>query len=217
MNINIDGEIIDETSEFKFLCVIIDNKLSWKNHILYISGKLARGTGVILKARKYLMKETLISLYYFFVYPYLIHCNHVWGLACKTYMNTLFLLQKRIIRIIAGVNRRYHTDPIFKELKLLKCNDINTYLIGRLMHRIYNGDIILLQSYFKKNKEIHRYGTRQIDHYHVPSIRTELDKSALRFHGVFIWNKILNLGMDPVMTEYKFSKSLNNYLLQNIL
>ena len=95
------------------------------------------GTGVNLKARKYLMKGTLISLYYSFVYPYLICCNHVWGLACETYMNTLFLLQKRIIRIIAGVNRS-HIDPIFKQVKLLKCNDINAYIIGRLMLRIYN-------------------------------------------------------------------------------
>ena len=115
------------------LSFLVYNKLSWKDHILYISGKLARGTGVILKARKNLMKETLISLYYSFVYPYLIYCNHVLGLACKTYMNTLFLLQKRMIKIAAGVNRRSHTDPLFKELKLLKCNDINTHLIGRLM------------------------------------------------------------------------------------
>ena len=215
--INIDGETINETAKTKFLGVIIDNKLSWKDHILYISGKLARGTGVLLKVRRYLMKETLISLYYSFVYPYLIYCNHVWGLACKTHMNTLFLLQKRIIRIIAGVNRRSHTDPIFKELKLLKCNDINTYLIGRLMHRIYNGDITLLRSYFKKNKEVHQYGTRQINHYHVPPVKTELGKSALRFHGVVIWNKILNLGMDPVMTDYEFSKSLKNHLLQDML
>ena len=49
------------------------------------------------------------------------------------------------------------------------------------MHLIYNGDIILLQSQFKKNKEIHRYGTRQINHYHVSSVKTELGKSALRF------------------------------------
>ena len=66
MNINIDGEIINETSKTNFLGVIIDNKLSWKARILYIWGKLERGTGVILKARKYLMKETLIRLYYTF-------------------------------------------------------------------------------------------------------------------------------------------------------
>ena len=161
---------------------------------------------MLLKVRKYLIKETLISLYYSFVYPHLDYCNHVWGLARKTHMNTLFLLQKRIIPIIAGVYRRSHTGPIFKELKLLKCNYINTYLIGRLVHRIYNGDISLLQSYVKINKEVHQYGTRQINHHHVPSVKTELDNSALRFHVVVIWNEILNLGMNPVMTEYDFQK-----------
>ena len=51
------------------------------------------------------------------------------------------------------------------------------------MHRIYNGDITLLQSYVKKNKEVHQYGTRPIGHYRVPPVKTELGKSALRFHG----------------------------------
>ena len=49
-----DGESISENSKTKFLGVIIDNKLCWKDHVLYISGKTARGIGVILKARKYL-------------------------------------------------------------------------------------------------------------------------------------------------------------------
>ena len=39
MNINVDGEIINETIKIKFLGVIIDNKLSWKEHILYKTGK----------------------------------------------------------------------------------------------------------------------------------------------------------------------------------
>ena len=92
--INIDGETINDTGKTKFLGVIIDDKLSWKDHILYILGKLTRGTCVLLKVSIYLMKETLISLYYSFVYPwlyirdfvYLIYCNHVWGLACKTHI-----------------------------------------------------------------------------------------------------------------------------------
>ena len=166
---------------------------------------------------KYLLQDSLINVYYSFVYPYLIYCNHVWGTACKTFMQTIVLLQKRVIRIIAGVNRRYHTDPIFNELKLLKCENINTYLTGRLMLKIYNGDIILFQSFFKKNNEVHKYGTRQIDHYHAPSARTNLGKSALRFHGAIIWNKILKLEIDPKMSEYEFAKTLKNYLLHSKL
>ena len=131
-------------------------------------------------------------------------------------MKKLVLLQKRIIRIIAVVSRS-HTDPIFNELKLLKCNDINTYLIGRLMHRIYNGNITLLRSYFKENKDVHQYSTRQTNHYHAPCVKTELGKSALRYHGVLIWSKILNLRMNPEISEYEFSKLLRQYLIPNVL
>ena len=40
INLNIEGESISETVKSKFLGVTIDNKLSWKDHIAYISGKL---------------------------------------------------------------------------------------------------------------------------------------------------------------------------------
>ena len=38
--ISIDGHSIDETDHTKFLGVIIDSKLDWKNHISYITGTL---------------------------------------------------------------------------------------------------------------------------------------------------------------------------------
>ena len=78
--------------------------------------------------RKYLVEETLISFYYSFVYPDLIYCNHVWGFVCKTQIDTLILLQKRIQRVIAGVNRRSHTEPIVKKLKLLTCHLIHSVI-----------------------------------------------------------------------------------------
>ena len=62
LNISIDEHRIDETDHTKFLGVVIDSKLTWKNHISYITGKIAKGTGVITKARKLLDKNTLITL-----------------------------------------------------------------------------------------------------------------------------------------------------------
>ena len=43
LNISIDGHKIDETDHTKFRGVFIDNKLTWKNHISHITGKLRRG------------------------------------------------------------------------------------------------------------------------------------------------------------------------------
>ena len=151
VTIKINGQPITCVTKTKFLGVIIDNKLTWKEHISYICGKVAKGIGIISKVRKYLNKNTLLDLYYSFIYPYLTYCNQVWGLSCQSYMNALVKLQKRAIRIISGVHPRTHTDPLFTELKLLKCDEINKYLVGRLMYRIYNEDITLFDSMFMKN------------------------------------------------------------------
>ena len=72
VKLSIDGELINEVDKTKFLGVLIDNKLTWKQHIAYVSGKIARGIVMIIKARQYLNKQGLISLYYSFIYPFLI-------------------------------------------------------------------------------------------------------------------------------------------------
>ena len=109
--IKIEGHKLDEVQNAKFLGVYLDNKISWKHHIDYISGKVSRAIGMIVKARKFVTCESLKTLYYSFVYPLLIYCNHVWGKACPTSLKKLILLQKKIVRIICGVNARTSFDP----------------------------------------------------------------------------------------------------------
>ena len=157
--IKIDGESMNEVKKTKLLGVIIDKRLSWKDHISYISGKISRGIRVIVQARKYLLKISLINLYYSFIYPYLIYCSHVWGSTCATYLNSLVILQKRVVRIIAGIKPRSPTDHVFKELKLLKCTDINKYLVGRLLYKVYNNDYPLFQAMLVLNKNVHNHNT----------------------------------------------------------
>ena len=154
------------------------------------------------------MKESLVSLYYYFIYPYLIYCNHVWGLACKTNLDYLIKLQKRAIRIIVGVHPRTHTEPLFQKIKLLKCEDINRYLIGRLMFRIQNNELPIFQNFFKRNRDIHSHDTRQKDYFHIPPFKTKLGKANLRYNGASIWNVILKVGIDTKSSEFQFAKSL---------
>ena len=86
-SIKIDGQVIAEVTSSKYSGVIIDDKLSC------VCQKVARGLGVIIKARKVLQKESLISLYYSFIYPHLIYCNQISGFACKTHIEPLSILQ----------------------------------------------------------------------------------------------------------------------------
>ena len=62
LNIYIDECCIDKVNCTKFLGVYIDDKLNWKKHISYISGKISRGLGIVLKARRILPLNTLKTL-----------------------------------------------------------------------------------------------------------------------------------------------------------
>ena len=52
MDLRNDDENICQTKLSKFLGVYIDCKLNWKTHINYVWGKIARGVGILVKARK---------------------------------------------------------------------------------------------------------------------------------------------------------------------
>ena len=107
--ISIKGESITRVSKTKFLGVIIDDKLSWVDHIQYAKNKISKGIGIICKARKLLNRKTLLTLYYCFVYPYITYAIEVWGDSCITYINSLVTVQKKVLRLISFSQWRSHS------------------------------------------------------------------------------------------------------------
>ena len=218
IDLKIDGHKIEQTLKTKFLGVIIDSQLTWKYHINYICGKIARGIGIIIKARKLLNRETLITLYYSFIYPYLQYCNHVWGSTCITFLKKLHVLQKRIVRVIAGAKPREHSEPLFKNLNILSIFQINVYAIGKFMYKVYHRETLnVFISMFKENSSVHRYPTRQASQFHPPLPKKELRKSSLCYRGALIWNKIMSCEVRTNVSQPVFSGELKKYIINNDL
>ena len=94
-DIILSNNILQQAHYPKFLGIIIDDKLKWANHISYIKNKIAKGMGILLKARKVLKIQVLLQLYHSFVFPYLIYCSEVWGTASDIHIQPLIILQKK--------------------------------------------------------------------------------------------------------------------------
>ena len=218
IDLSIDGHKIEQTFKTKFLGVIIDSQLTWKYHISYISGKIAKGIGIIIKARKLLDRDTLITLYYSFIYPYLQYCNHVWGNTCVTYLRKLHILQKRIVRVLAGVKPREHSEPLFKNLKLLTIFQINIYVIGKFMYQVYHKKTLnVFLSMFSFNSAVHNHNTRQSSHYHLPPANKNLTKSSLHYRGAVIWNVIKSCDVPTDVSMGVFSQKFRHSIINNHL
>ena len=78
IKILINNNIVDHINYSKFLGVIIDSKLNWAAHIIYIKNNISKSIGILLKIRKVLQNHTMRNMYFTFIYPYLIYCIEVW-------------------------------------------------------------------------------------------------------------------------------------------
>ena len=90
----INKDIEDHINNTKFQRVIIDSKLNWAAHILYIKSKISKYIGILLKIRKFIQNNTMRNLYFTLIYPYLIYCIEVWGNPHQTHLDPLIKIQK---------------------------------------------------------------------------------------------------------------------------
>ena len=95
VDVTICNKIINRVSYVKFLGVTIDSTLSWSQHVRITKTKIAKGIGMLVKAKKFLCKSTLIAIYNSFLYPHLLYGIEVWGRASRCYIDSLFKMQKR--------------------------------------------------------------------------------------------------------------------------
>ena len=209
----IEGEIINQVSETKFLGVIVDSKLSWANHINYISKKISKGIGILNKVRKYLPRSCLTTLYYSFVYPYLNYCLEVWGKSTENVMSKIFKLQKRAVRVISNEAWRAHSEPLFDKLKILPINKIYIYKIGTFMYKYHQGLLpAIFDNVFKRTTQVHNYNTRQV--YHVPLITRSKRQRTAAYQGPIIGNYFAQR-INPNCTLNTYKKNLRTYLWLN--
>ena len=127
-----NGDIIlvdtkrQRVTKTKFLGVIIDANLTWKNHIDRISKTISKNTGVINKVKYFMPERVLYKIYCTLVLPYVNHWILVWGSACKTYLEKLFKLQKWAVRTISESQYRSHSEPLFYKSEILNIYNVWT-------------------------------------------------------------------------------------------
>ena len=140
----------------KYLGVLIDYKLSWKNHVDSIALKISKTIGLLSKLRHFVPYHTLVNIYNSLITPYLRYGLIVWGQASKTHLNKLLILQKRALRFIHFSDRRDHAIPLFSNAHILSINFMHYKLLAETMHDMSN-DLVPsnLKDLFVSTAKIH--------------------------------------------------------------
>ena len=213
VNICIENHVLSRVQHCKFLGVIIDEKLSWKEHVLYIKNKLSKNIGILFRCRFNLCLEHLQVLYRSLIEPYLFYCCIIWSGACSSTLDTLIKMQKRALRCICFLPKFASTAAYFHDLCIFKLPELRMYSIALFMYKFHHRQLPhVFDNFFQYNYEVHRRTTRQSQFLHPPRFKSTFSKQFVKYSGVIIWNDICTR-INPSVTPSTFKKHIRSYII----
>ena len=133
LNVHINNTKIEQSLETNFLGVTLQNNLKWNIHTNKIGNRLSQTNYFINKIKHRVSCQILTLIYNTLVLPHLNYGIMSWIKPNSTETKRLNTIQKKIIRNVKCAKYNSHTDPLFKQLRLLKLEDIFK-LKGSLMY-----------------------------------------------------------------------------------
>lgn len=103
--VSIAGSEIDQVSVYKYLGMMIDNRLNMKAHIEYASKKIAKKVGFLARISRRLPMQHRILLYKSIIAPHFEYCPSVLFTCDENQIAKLQKLQNRAMRVILRCKR----------------------------------------------------------------------------------------------------------------
>ncbi|NQX84229.1 MAG: reverse transcriptase family protein, partial [Mycoplasmataceae bacterium] len=121
-------------NSIKFVGLYIDDKLRWDDQLKNVRKKLNCANFHLARSKNLLPLSARKTIYNSIFRPHLDYGLLAWGGVNKTKIKPIVTLQKKAIRNLANAHYIAHTEPIFKQYKLLKLDDLYQLQVGKFIH-----------------------------------------------------------------------------------
>ena len=91
---------------------MLDENISWEEHIRIVETKLAKNIGLLYRAKPLLEEKPLESIYFVYIYSYLHYANIAWASTYRTKLKTIHFHQKHTVRIVFNEDKLTQSRPL---------------------------------------------------------------------------------------------------------
>ena len=118
LNIQLDNQPISRVEHAKSLGLIIDDRLSWSNHIRELCRKMSSAIGALRRrVRSLFSQSTAVKIYNALIQPHFDYCAPVWYGLSSYLCEKLQKLQNRATRVILQANYEVNSSLLLETLK----------------------------------------------------------------------------------------------------
>ena len=163
----------------KFLGIVLDHHLTFSPHIEKLISTLNLLIMMFRHLTKFLDVNTMINLYYTFLYPHLLYGLEFWGSASSSHLNRVLVCQKKALRVIYKCPPNSSVSHKFKESKIMPISMLYKYRFVIFMFNLYKRDPIL-----DSLKLDHNINTRNnSNQLKLPVIKTDKGRRSIFYSG----------------------------------
>ena len=189
--LSIGSEAIKRVSSTKTLGVMVDECITWNDHIDKVAKKAAKGIGILRRSKGFLDEDTLKTVYSAFVLPHFDYCALVWHNCSKALQNKLQKLQNKAGRIITGDSYEIASDTVRTKLCWDTLEERREKQLETLMIQIMKGNSIAYLREFFTFCSNQTYQLRSNNHVlRLPKPNTNALMRSFAYKGAAAWNNI---------------------------
>lgn len=213
--LHINSQQIKRSHCEKYLGLLLDESLSWTNHIEKIKSKLSTITGTLRGMAPCFPYKIRHLIYNSLIKPHIDYLIEIWGSAAKTNLNPVQRIQNKVIKVLFNYKYLTESKKIYKETKLLNITQSYTYFTCLLIRKIISKDIHT-QINFTKRKQIQKIKLRNANDLILRKPRTNFGKKSIMFEGAQMYNK-LPKDIKESQSILCFKKLLKFHILNTIV
>ena len=221
--LSINNTSINRTDSVKYLGVYLDDTLNWSSHIIHLSLQLARYSGMFFRLRKLVLPHILRTLYYSMVHSRVQYGITLWGSTFHSTLRELEVQLNDIVRTMTGRRKFDHASLLYKNLSLLKLQDIYKLELAKFMYQLFFIKLPkIIESAFSEIKNIHNHKVHKTRHrpthntkFFLSRVSKNAAKNQLSFKGIKLWQSILD--RIKTLSWFSFKKTYKQNLLSQYL
>ena len=183
---------ISNTHCTRYLGVLIDDKLTWKEHTNQLYCKLLTNKHLLLNAKHLLPNFCLRKIYFAHIYSHMTYGMSVWGtLSLKSSQTSLYKLQQECMSAMCKPLET--VESAFNQLKIIRLPDLITFHqqnLGYLVSYKLLPTPILGLFNRRGGKKTHRYETRNKNTPNIQIHQEPLYNNSFLCKAVTEYNKL---------------------------
>ena len=106
LDIKIREPILTKVSTVKFLGDVLDENLTFKDHVNKVTSNISKSVGVMRRLHCQLPANVMVKLYYCLVYTHLTYALLAWGRSGSTNAAKIECIHRRACKLLTDYNQR---------------------------------------------------------------------------------------------------------------